>query len=65
MNENVKWGLIAAIPMGIAMIIMSPNFTVSNPSEFIGGVCGAVFVWFLIFYVALQYAINRPEKNRT
>lgn len=64
MNDNLKWSLIASFPLGVAMTIMNPSFTLSNPWEFAGGVFGGMIVFTLIFYVALlQYGLNRPKKT--
>jgi len=61
MNDNLKWSLIVSFPLGLAMTIMNPNFSLSNPWEFAGGVFGGMIVFTLILYVALQYVLNRPK----
>jgi len=63
MNDNLKWSLITSFPLGLAMTLMNPNFTLSNPWEFAGGVFGGMIVFTLILYVALQYVLNRPKKT--
>jgi hypothetical protein len=63
MNENVKWALYAAIPLGVANILVIYPGDISRPISFLGEVAGAVFVWFLIIYVVLQYALNRPKRG--
>lgn len=64
MNDNMKWSLYAAVPLGIAQAIVMPTISKANLFEFAGGCAGAVVIWFIILYVVLQYLINRPAKTQ-
>lgn len=62
MNENVKWALIGAVPLGIMGALISGSYSLSDVFELIGGVCGGVVLWFVIIYLGLRFIFNRPKK---
>ena len=59
----MRWALYATIPLALFTVLFSQSFTLADPAEFAGGILGAGIVWFFIFYVALQYVLNRPKKT--